>query len=169
MCMHAKSFQLCPTLCDPVNYNPPGSSVHGFFRQKYWSGLSCPSPGDLPNPGIDPTSLMSPALASRFFTTSTIWEVNIPIKFDKTNLYPENFIPKDTFYLWILTLKWGGNWPVESSASKVLGLLGLFCFLHQDSVGWCLYLLLSALAELWGLGLLPERPYHPSLNERKQC
>ena len=37
-----------------------------FSRQKYWSGLPFPSPGDLPNPGIEP---MSPALAGRFFTT----------------------------------------------------------------------------------------------------
>ena len=34
----------------------------GFFRQEYWSGLPCPPPGDLPNPGIKPVSLMSPAL-----------------------------------------------------------------------------------------------------------
>ena len=46
----------------------------GFFRQEYWSRLSCPPPGDLPNPGIEPTSLMSPALAGRFFTTNTPWE-----------------------------------------------------------------------------------------------
>ena len=43
-------------------------------KNKYWSGLPCPSPGDLPNPGIEPESLMSPASAGRFFTTSTIWE-----------------------------------------------------------------------------------------------
>jgi len=34
----------------------------GFFRQEYWSGLPCPSPGDLPDPGMEPTSLMSPTL-----------------------------------------------------------------------------------------------------------
>ena len=45
-----------------------------FFRQEYWNGLPFPTPGDLPNPGIEPVSLMSPALASRFFTTSTTWE-----------------------------------------------------------------------------------------------
>ena len=45
-----------------------------FSRQKYWSGLPCPSPGDLPNPGIEPKSLMSPALAGQFFTTSATWE-----------------------------------------------------------------------------------------------
>ena len=42
----------------------------GFFRQEYWSGLPCHPPGDLPIPGIKPTSLMSPALAGGFFTTA---------------------------------------------------------------------------------------------------
>ena len=41
----------------------------GIFRQEYWSGLPFPTPRDLPNPGIEPTSLVSPALAGRFFTT----------------------------------------------------------------------------------------------------
>ena len=46
----------------------------GFSRQEYWSWLPCPSPGDLPDPGIEPTSLASPALAGGFFTTSVTWE-----------------------------------------------------------------------------------------------
>ena len=49
----------------------------GYYRQEYWSGLPCPPLGDLPNPGIEPTSLMSPASTSRFFTTSTSWEAHI--------------------------------------------------------------------------------------------
>ena len=48
----------------------------GFSRQGYWSKLSCPPPWDLP-PGIEATSLMSPALAGRFFTTSATWEAHI--------------------------------------------------------------------------------------------
>ena len=47
----------------------------GFSRQEYWSGLPCPPPGDRPDPGIGPASLMSPALAGGFFTTSATWEV----------------------------------------------------------------------------------------------
>ena len=43
----------------------------GFSRQEYWSELPCPPPEDLPDPGIEPMSLMSPALAGVFFTTST--------------------------------------------------------------------------------------------------
>ena len=45
-----------------------------FSRQEYWSGLPCPPPGDLPDPGIKSTSLMSCALAGMFFTTGAIWE-----------------------------------------------------------------------------------------------
>ena len=44
----------------------PGSSVHGISQQEYWSGLPFPPPGDLSDPGIEPTS---PALTGRFFTT----------------------------------------------------------------------------------------------------
>ena len=46
----------------------------GFCRKEYWSVLPCPPPGDLPNPGIEPTSLVSPALAGEFFNTNTTWE-----------------------------------------------------------------------------------------------
>ena len=59
--------QLCPPLCDPMDCSlhqaPPSM---GFSRQEYWSGLPFPSPGNLPDPGIKPTT---PALASGFFTT----------------------------------------------------------------------------------------------------
>ena len=49
----------------------------GFSRLEYWSGLLCPPPEDLPDPGIEPTSLMSPVLAGRSFTTNaTTWEIH---------------------------------------------------------------------------------------------
>ena len=50
----SKVAQSCPILCDPMDCSQPGSSVHGFSRQGYWSGLPFPSPRDLPNPGIEP-------------------------------------------------------------------------------------------------------------------
>ena len=58
--------QSCPTLCYPMDYSLPGSSVHGILQQEYWSGLPFPSPGDLPNPGIEPRSptLQADALPS---------------------------------------------------------------------------------------------------------
>ena len=46
----------------------------GFSRQEYWNALLYPPPGDLPNPGVEPTSLTFPASAGAFFTTSAIWE-----------------------------------------------------------------------------------------------
>ena len=72
-----KSLQSCPTLCDPMDYSQPGSSIHGFFRQEYWSGFSCPPPGDLPR-DLPP----SPELAGRFFTTSAtaVIVINSPIE-----------------------------------------------------------------------------------------
>ena len=47
-----------------------------FSRQESWSGLACPPPGDLPNPGTKPASLTSPVLAGRFFTRSATWVAN---------------------------------------------------------------------------------------------
>ena len=48
----------------------------GFSRQEYWSELPFPPPGDLPDPAMESTSLMSPTLADHFFTTSATWEAH---------------------------------------------------------------------------------------------
>ena len=61
--MRAKSLQSCPTLCGPMHHNPPGSSVHGTLQARRLEWAAMPSSRDLPDPGIQPTSLMSPALA----------------------------------------------------------------------------------------------------------
>ena len=67
MLSHFSRVQLCATIWT-VAHRVPLSM--GFPRQEYWSGLPFSSPGDLPHPGIEPTSLTSPALADGFFTTS---------------------------------------------------------------------------------------------------
>ena len=67
-------FQLCPTLCDPLDYSPD------------WSGLPFAPPGDLPDPRMN-LGLISPELADRFFTTSTTWEAQCHLKVLK-KLYP---------------------------------------------------------------------------------
>ena len=59
-----------------VAYHTPLSL--GFSRQEYWSGLPFASPGKLPDPGIEPASLRSPALAGRFFITRATWEAALP-------------------------------------------------------------------------------------------
>ena len=51
--------QLCPTLCDPVDCSPPGSSVHEILQTRILDGLPCLPPGVLPNPGIKSISLVS--------------------------------------------------------------------------------------------------------------
>ena len=48
--------QLNLTLCDPMDCSSPVSSVHGILQQEYWNGLPFPSPGGLPDPGIEPRS-----------------------------------------------------------------------------------------------------------------
>ena len=65
-CAHVQS---CLTLHDPWTIAHQAPLSMGFSRQEYWSGLPFPPPGDLPNPGIELTSLVSPASAGRFFTT----------------------------------------------------------------------------------------------------
>ena len=52
----------------------------GFSRQEYWSGLLFPPPGNLPDPGIQPASLASPALAGRFFSNCTTWEALLALE-----------------------------------------------------------------------------------------
>ena len=86
ICTCAKLFQSCPTLCDPVDCSQPGSSVHGILQARILECIAVPPPRDLPNPGIKPTSLTSPALASRFFTTRTTREAheNLSTQFMKS-------------------------------------------------------------------------------------
>ena len=59
----------------------------GFSRQEYWSRLPCPPSGDLPKPGIEPASLISPVLAGGFFTTSTTWEAPPPPSCSRKQLF----------------------------------------------------------------------------------
>ena len=71
----AKSLQcvrLCVTPETAAHQAPPSL---GFSRQEHWSGLPFPSPGDLPDPGIEPESLMSRALAGRFLHRATLFQI----------------------------------------------------------------------------------------------
>ena len=71
VCCHFSHLQLFATLWTVAHQ---ASLSMGFPRQEYWSGLPCPPPGGLPDPGIEPTFLMSPALTGEFFTTHANWE-----------------------------------------------------------------------------------------------
>ena len=101
-------LQSCPTLCKPMDGSPPGSSVHGILQARtlewlaMFSSRDSSPPGDLPNPGIKPPSLMYPELAGRFFSTSTTWEASysLYIKILCLSIYPYIDIWLDsTFWL----------------------------------------------------------------------
>ena len=66
------NFRLC--IYDRMDYTHQAPLSMGFSRQEYWSGLPFPTSEVLPDPGIKPKSLKSPALAGGFFNTSAIWE-----------------------------------------------------------------------------------------------
>ena len=54
--MRAQRLQPCLTLCHPMECSPPGSSVHGILQMRILEWVAVPSPGDLPDPGMKPTS-----------------------------------------------------------------------------------------------------------------
>ena len=69
----AKLLQLCPTLCNPMDYSLPVSSVHGILQARILEGVKFHAPlqGIFPDPGIEPVSLTSPALTGGFITSTT--------------------------------------------------------------------------------------------------
>ena len=69
MCVYVRVQ--CQTLSDPMDVACQDPLTIGFSRQEYWSGLPLPPPGDIPNPGTEPTSV-APLLAEIFFTTEPI-------------------------------------------------------------------------------------------------
>ena len=88
---HFSRVQLCSTLWTVAQQ---ASLSMGFSRQEYWSGLPCPPPGDLPDPGIELVSLMSPALAHGFFITSATWEAP-PVANKHRKNYPTSFATRE--------------------------------------------------------------------------
>ena len=76
---HFNRVRLCVTPWTVAHQAPLSM---GFSRQEYWTGLLFPSLGYLPDPGIEPPSLMSPALAGRFFTIRATWEAHFLTAFD---------------------------------------------------------------------------------------
>ena len=82
-------------------YSLLGFSVHGRIpdknsRQEHWSGLPFPPAGDLPDPGTEPASLTSPALAGGFFTTTATWEASPEVE----------LFPKDLLNSFLLSPFW---------------------------------------------------------------
>ena len=74
--MHAKSLQSCPTLSDPKDCSPQGSSVQGILQARILLWFVTPFSRGSSHPRITPTSLLFLALAGRFFITTTIMKLN---------------------------------------------------------------------------------------------
>ena len=105
-CTCAKSLQSCPTLCKP-DCSLPGSSVHGILRARILEWLPFSSPGDLPNPGIKPVSLMSPELAGGPLPLTPPGK---PIKLRDA--------PKSTSYMFI-SIPGFSSWEIKSKTAGV--------------------------------------------------
>ena len=85
--------------------------LSNISRQEYWSGLPCPPPGDLPDPGIEPTSPVSPALADEFFTTES-WRK------------PQTLVPFTYYFTFqnktaIIPIVLGAVWLKKKKRSKI--------------------------------------------------
>ena len=89
----------------------------GFSRQEYWSGFPFPSPGDLPNPGIEPSFLTSPALVGVSFTTSTTWP---PVKPKPAGLGSRSLVQ--------------GIFPIQGSNQGLLHCKQVFCQLNYQGL-----------------------------------
>ena len=76
LCICAKSLQSCPNLCNPMDYSPPVFSIHGILQAGILDWVS-PPPRVFLTQGSKPHLLCLPALKSRFFTSSAIWEALI--------------------------------------------------------------------------------------------
>ena len=111
---HFSCVQLFATLWTVARKSPLSM---GFSRQEYWSGLWCPPPGDLPDPGIEPVSLRSPTLGGRVFIISATWKARIIYKLNHMKLlvFDKNYSLcglSIIFWLWIayeektIILKW---------------------------------------------------------------
>ena len=136
MSLHAKSLshvRLSATLWTIARQAP---LPMGFSRQEYWRGLPCPPPGDLSDPGIKPRLFTSPALAGRFFTTSTTWEALHSIyfltKWPMTETVKSLWSEHLHYYLWNLSASSMSDFWSESEAEITpgnkpgFGLFGLF-------------------------------------------
>ena len=92
-----------------------GFFAQGFPKKEYWSRLPCPPPSNLPDPGIEPTSLMSPELSGESFTTSTACEALLEDRF-KTHTYTQTTIERLPWS----SSGWDSELPVQGSQVRSL-------------------------------------------------
>ena len=121
-----------------------------FSRQEYWSRLPWPPPGDLPDPGIEPVSLMPPALAGGFFTTSATWK-NLR---HTAAAYPREF--KNIF-----SDEWGNKWLKTITAHRSSEGISAFPPCHYPSSQLALFVILRNTFEPCALQVLAQASGNP--------
>ena len=156
--------QSCPTLWGPMDCSPPGSPSMGFSREQYWSGWPFPSPGDLPNPGVNPPSpiLQADSLPSEppgnpqrvlgLWSSGFLAYWNSLISPEWTTL---DFMIQNNER----SVKWG-TWHMASSLSSSELCKVLFWTLGKRLNSGAGSLLPSALLQAWCVPLAPDHPSH---------
>ena len=136
----------------------------GFSRQGHWSGLPFPSPGHLPNPRIKPVSLMSPALAGGFFTTSATWEV-----LEQNKIFFLLLIAKKgSGCLCFIALQWWKNIYNNVKESNLMKITALLLLSHFSRVRLCATPSLGFSRQEHWSGLPFPSPMHKSESEVTQ-
>ena len=115
MWVHAQLLSHVRLFGIPWTVARPAPLSMEFSRQEYWSGLSFPTPGDLPNPETEPASLVSPALVGRFFTTEPAGRPNRVINKNKIFWHP-NFCCKGKLF-WRLNSNISAGLPLPYKSS----------------------------------------------------
>ena len=105
MLYSTKSLQSCPALCDPMDYSPQGSSVHGILQAWILEGVALPYSRGSSQPGDKATCLKSPALADGFFTNSVSWEALRPLYLSLTHHRPSSPSSSTCVVLYVKKLK----------------------------------------------------------------
>ena len=105
-------FKSCRTLCSPKICSPPSSFVLQFSRQEYWSGLPLPTPGNPPNPDIEPTSL---SLPGGFFATRETWMEKVMALYSSTPAWKIPWVEEPGRLQSMGSLRVGHNWATSLS------------------------------------------------------
>ena len=113
-----------------------------FSRQEYWSGLPCPPPGNLLDPGIKPVSHTSPALAGKFFTTDTTWEAQ-----GKWKLMMLNTVFIYLSAIWVSGYL-SGKTPAKVCVCFLKCFIGVSFSRYTDFLGYILFQILFPLCSL---------------------
>ena len=130
--MCAESLQLCLTLSSLMDIDLQAPLSMGFSRQEYWSGLPFPPLGKLPNPGIKPMSLTSPALTDGFFITGARWEARLvhDLLLSKTNFHNPSRTCSHWFFLIEVQSFCFCSLTLSLTSSQLITSLIIFCVLY---------------------------------------